>query len=122
LPLDAIDPVLSSASASSSFLIPHNTSDVTLTLSLCWPNSFVKVVATSPVPATSIRKLPCSGLVKTGVIEMLKTSVRLNSALKTSMALALSCAVLSASASFDSIRAVESTAACIAALAELPRL
>ena len=46
-------------------------------------------------------------------------SGRVNSALKYFSALVCSCVLVSVAASFDSISAVESSAACIAALTEL---
>jgi hypothetical protein len=57
-----------------------------------------------------------------GTIWTSLTSVRLNSAAKIADALVFSCEFERLEASFDSINAVASTAACIAAFAELPRL
>ena len=118
-----IEPVLSSASASSSFLIPQTTCDESHRWSrFCWPSTFVKEVATVPVPVTLRRKVPAVGVVKVGVMTMLVTSVRLNRALEVAVGLLAQLRARHVCASFDSISAVESTAACIAALAELARL
>ena len=52
---EAMDPVTSSASASSSFLTPHTISFVTLRLICSWPMILVNVVGTAPVaPSVSL--------------------------------------------------------------------
>jgi len=81
----------------------------------------VNVVGTLPAAATlTLKPDPC--LLKVGVTAMFSTSGRCNSALKISVARELSCACVRFAASRDSISAVESTADCIAALSEFPRL
>ncbi len=81
-PLDDMEPVLSRASATSSFLMPQATSALTLMFRFCWPNTLVKVVGTLPVPVRSSLKLLSCGLEKVGVMTMWVTSARLNRAPK----------------------------------------
>ncbi len=82
LPDDAIDPVLSSTSASSSRLIPHTTSDFASMAIWYCPSRRVNVVGTAPLAASSILKLPASGLLYVGTSVTLVTSGRLNCAAK----------------------------------------
>jgi hypothetical protein len=77
----------------------------------------VKVAGRLPLAVTLSVKLPACGLSSTALTWILVTSVRLNSALKMSVALALICAGVMVAASRDSIRPVASSAAYIDARA-----
>ena len=82
LPLCAIEPVLSSASASSSFLMPHFTCAEDEMSSFCCPSSLVNVVGTLPLAVTLSVKLPACGLARLAVSWTFATSGRLNCAVK----------------------------------------
>ena len=84
--LEDIDPVLSSASASSSFLMPQSTCELTLMFKFCCPNTFVKVVATCAGAGHLELEAAAAGVVNVGVMRILVTSVRLNRALKYAVA------------------------------------
>jgi hypothetical protein len=82
LPLEAIDPVLSSTRASSSFLIPHSTSVVTDTVVDVPPITRETVASTVAVAETVRTKLPCCGLDSTELTCRSLASGRVNCALK----------------------------------------
>ena len=59
MPLDAIEPVLSSASARLSFLMPQSTSRMAAKLDLDCPSSLANIGLTVPLPVILRMKLPC---------------------------------------------------------------
>ena len=82
----------------------------------------MNVAGRLPLAVTLSVKVPACGLFRTALTWTLVTSVRLNSALKISVALALICACVMVAASRDSIRPVASSAANIAVRAADARL
>ena len=78
LPLDAIEPVLSNASAILSFLMPHTTSPLALISTCGWPIRRQNIVETVAEPDSFRLKLPCCGEVNCGVTWTLLASGRSN--------------------------------------------
>ena len=120
LPASAIDPVLSSTSATRSRLEPHLAVDEPLTVMTPYPMAASMLVGTSVAPLTTTEVPP--SVVKLAVTVTFVASGRANKAKKYFWAFVCSCVLVSVAASFEIISAVESSAACIAALTALARL